>query len=221
MKHTFLIRLGGLAPVVGGVIFAIVNFLADPSYPAGGTRVWDHILVSDFLLPLSMMAVIVAIHLLHRERGRYGLGGTRAFFTALVGVALILGGNFLSVFIPDKAGILHLLFLMGDLLFLVGALVATVGIIGLARVTLTVGVLPRWGGAYSRESPLAIHHRHLLWGLLWDQLRHRELACGTALDCGGLGCVPSGGPTDRASFKGALRGPRGRNHESSNANTEA
>jgi hypothetical protein len=102
--------------------------------------------VSDFLLPLSMMAVIVAIHLLHRERGRYGLGGTSAFFTALVGVALILGGNFLSVFIPDKAGILHLLFLMGDLLFLVGALVATVGIIGLARVTLTVGVLPRWGG---------------------------------------------------------------------------
>jgi hypothetical protein len=146
MKHTSLIRLGGLAPVVGGVIFAIVNFLADPSYPAGGTRVWDHILVSDFLLPLSMMAVIVAIHLLHRERERYGLGGTRAIFTALVGVALILGGNFLSVFIPDKAGILHLLFLMGDLLFLVGVLAATVGIIGLARVTLTVGVLPRWGG---------------------------------------------------------------------------
>jgi hypothetical protein len=146
MKHTSLIRLGGLAPVVGGVIFAIVNFLADPSYPAGGTRVWDHILVSDFLLPLSMMAVIVAIHLLHRERGRYGLGGTRAFFTALVGVALILGGNFLSVFIPDKAGILHLLFLMGDLLFLVGMLAATVGIIRLAVVTLAVGVLPRWGG---------------------------------------------------------------------------
>jgi hypothetical protein len=101
---------------------------------------------SSFLFLLSMMAAIVAIHLLHRKSERYGSGGTRAFFAAFVGVALILGGSFLSRFTPDKAGIRHLLFLMGDLLLPVGALVASAGIIRLAVVTLHVGVLPRWGG---------------------------------------------------------------------------
>jgi hypothetical protein len=35
----------------------------------------------------------------------------------------------------------------GTIVFLVGALVATIGIIFLAISTLVVGVLPRWGGA--------------------------------------------------------------------------
>jgi hypothetical protein len=62
-------------------------------------------------------------------------------------VALTVVGSFLSELMPDKAGIGHLLFLTGDLLLIpVGVLVATVGMIVLARVTLTVGVLPRWGG---------------------------------------------------------------------------
>ena len=121
--------------MVGGVIYAV-----------NGGLVVDFASVSGFLFLLSTMAAIVAIHLLHREWEPYGSGGTRAFFAAFVGVALILGGSFLSKFIPDKAGIGHLLFLIGELLFLVGALVATVGIIRLAVVTLTVGVLPRWGG---------------------------------------------------------------------------
>jgi hypothetical protein len=135
MKHTFLIRLGGVAAMVGSAIFAV-----------NGGLVVDFASAPGFLFLLSIMAVMVAIHLLHREWERYGSGGARAYFAAFVGVALILGGSFLSRFIPDKAGMRHLLFLMGDLLFLVGALVATVGIIRLAVVTLNVGVLPRWGG---------------------------------------------------------------------------
>jgi hypothetical protein len=186
-----------------------------------GGLVVDFASVSGFLFLLSTMAVLVAIHLLHREWERNGSGGTRAFFAAFVGVALILGGSFLSKFIPDKAGIGHLLFLIGELLFLVGALVATVGIIRLAVVTLTVGVLPRWGGAYSRKSPRGSQRLHLLSHVLSRRPFYLVLACGIALDCGGLGCVPGGGPTDRATVKGTLRAWRGRKRESITASNGA
>ena len=142
MKHVSLIRIGGLAAMAGGAIFAVNGSLFIDLRKEG----LDLASVSSSLFLLSTMAVMSAIHLLHREWERYGSGGTRAFYAAFVGVALILGGSFLSRFTPDKAGIRHLLFLMGDLLLPVGALVASAGIIRLAVVTLHVGVLPRWGG---------------------------------------------------------------------------
>jgi hypothetical protein len=135
MTRTGLIRLGGLAAMVGSAIFAVNGslFIAWRKYglhPGG---------VPGFVFLLSMMAVIVAIHLLHRRWERYGSGGTRTFFAAFVGVALTVVGSFLSRYIPALSGMYHLLFLTGDLLLIpVGVLVATVGMIVLARVTLTM-----------------------------------------------------------------------------------
>ena len=60
--------------------------------------------------------------------------------TAFVGVALTAG----SLIFVDS-----IIFIdgLGTVVFYVGALVATIGISGLAPVTLIVGALPRWGGA--------------------------------------------------------------------------
>jgi len=122
--------LGGLAPIVGGGLYAAVSLLD-----------WEGAQLVSFVLGLiSVMAVIVVLHLLQRER--YGLPGMLAFVGAFVGVALVLGA--FSGFPSFLGG--DVLFLGVDIYGLVGMLVATVGIIALGIFTLEAGVLPRWGG---------------------------------------------------------------------------
>ncbi len=130
MSRIGLIRLGGLAAIVGSVIFAVLQSL--------GLRV-SSLRWTTVLFLLSMMAVIVALHLLQREWERYALAGASVSVATLVGVALMAVGYILVDFVISLEG-------LGTLLFLVGALVATIGIIGLAVFTLTVGVLPWWSG---------------------------------------------------------------------------
>jgi hypothetical protein len=124
--------LGGLAPIAGGFVFAgyasLVGLSEDALY--GGTL---RVLFIVFLL--SWLAGMVALHLLQRERPRYGLAGAIVAATAFLGVALIVVG-----YIINLDG-------LGATLFLLGVLVATLGIIGLGLVTFSVGVLPWWGGA--------------------------------------------------------------------------
>jgi hypothetical protein len=172
MKHTSLIRFGGLAAMVGSAIFAVNGSLFIDWRKVG----FGFASVSGFLFLLSTMAVMVAIHLLHRKWERYGSGGTRAFFAAFVGVALTVGGSYFSEFMPDKAGIGHLLFLTGDLLLVpVGVLVATVGILRLAVVTLRVGVLPRWGGvALFAGNPIVALGIYIL-SLIFSYLGHPSI----------------------------------------------
>jgi hypothetical protein len=67
MSSSNLIRLGGLAAVVGGVIFAVNGSLVGPEA--------DTLRVSTVLFLLSMMALIIALHLLQRGRERYDYGG--------------------------------------------------------------------------------------------------------------------------------------------------
>ena len=133
MKRTGLIRLGGLAAIVGSLIFAVHGSLLDPE----GTLV-----VSTVLALLSVMAVIVALHLLQRER--YGYEGALASASAFVGVALALGGfiGFPSMPRGDVLGVGTDILLLG-----MGMLAATIGIIALGIFTLGAGGLPWWGGA--------------------------------------------------------------------------
>ena len=132
MSSSNLIRLGGLAPIAGGVVFAVyaslVGLHEETLY--GGT-----LRVLFILFLLSMLVVIVALHLLQRERQRYGSRGTIGSATAFVGMALTVGGYIIGI---DG---------VGAALFLVGVAGATAGIIVLAAATLRVGVLPWWGGA--------------------------------------------------------------------------
>ncbi len=132
MATSNLARLGGLAAMGGGVIFAVQERL-DP----GGT-----LIVPINLALLSVMAVIVALHLLQRER--YGYEGALASAAAFVGVALVLvGGTELPSMLPGGSMVIGTdILLMG-----VGMLVATIGITALGIFTLNAGVLPWWGGA--------------------------------------------------------------------------
>jgi hypothetical protein len=63
MLRTGLIRLGGLAAMVGSAIFA-VNGSLFIDWRKYGLHLGG---VPGFVFLLSMMAVIVAIHLLHRR----------------------------------------------------------------------------------------------------------------------------------------------------------
>jgi hypothetical protein len=188
MKRTLLIRLSGLAAMVGGIIFGVrESLLGRPDEPPG--------LVPLFLL--SEMVAIVALHLLHKGRERYGRGGALASVTAFVGVAFMAGGY---KFIER---ISHTMF--WGYMFIVGVLVAPIGILVLAIVTLDAGVLPRWGGwaliASWKSPPWGLHprcHQRI-------SLPHRKLACGSALGSGGLCHLPSSNTSCPTAFTGAVR----------------
>src|SRR5215203_5270187 len=101
MSSSNLIRLGGLAPIAGGVVVAVYGSLVGLSYE---TLYGGEVIYSVFLL--SMLAGIVALHLLlRRERPRYGLAGAIVSAAAFVGVALILGSFMIpSDVIPSEVG---------------------------------------------------------------------------------------------------------------------
>src|SRR5919112_797229 len=130
VSYSNLIRLGGLAPIAGGVVFAGYASLVGLSEEAlfGGA-----LRVLFILFLLSWLAGIVALHfLLQRERPRDDLARAIVIVSAIafVGVALMAGG-----YIIGLDGLVLALFFLG-----VSA--ATFGIIGLALATFSVGVLP-------------------------------------------------------------------------------
>jgi hypothetical protein len=138
MAYSNLIRVGGLVAMVGGALYAVVSILADPFYANRLTLIWD---VSTFLFGLSVMAVIVALHLLKSER--YGLLEMLGFLIAFVGVALLLGSFTGGAFFGNLSFVGSVLF---EILGLVGALAATIGIIALGIATLAAWKLPWWCG---------------------------------------------------------------------------
>jgi len=148
MKHTFLIRLGGLAPIVGGVIYAVLSILGDPFSMADVTRSWARVFkVSFVLFLLSVMVVVVALHLLQRERyGRKGMLASASALVGVVGVALSFGLDFGFLRFAKEVylfgGMIELLVFVG----LVGTLVGIIGIIALGILTLKAEVLPWWCG---------------------------------------------------------------------------
>jgi hypothetical protein len=121
-----LIRLGGLAAVVGGIVYAALTLLIPFLEP-----------MFFSLLGLGIMVAVAALHLLHRER--YGLPGTLASLTIFIGVVLILGSNLgftegLPWPLPER-------------IFMVGVVVGALGMVALAIATITARVLPWWCGA--------------------------------------------------------------------------
>jgi hypothetical protein len=145
MKRTGLIRLGGLAAMVGGialVTLGLVIWLCIPNCPRS---LVDLSFVFFVLMVFGAMAAIASLHLLQSEH--YGLLGTLAFLVAFVGVAMIFVDQLRYLDNPDAAEV--------GWLFLIGLLVATVGIISYAVVTLRAEVVPWWcGAALIAGSPL-------------------------------------------------------------------
>jgi hypothetical protein len=150
MNRTSLIRLGGLAAMVGGVIYAGVSLieerLAEYLYYMGNIG-YGFIAV---LLPLGAMAAIVALDALQREL--YGWAGAMVSLTAFFGLALATGA--LTVGVISTSPNLDSLFIT----LLIGLLVATVGITLLGALTIATGTtLPRWCGvALIAGSPVGV-----------------------------------------------------------------
>ena len=184
MKRTGLIRLGGLVAMVGGVanvMLGLVVLLCTPSCP----RSLVYVLPAFFvLLAFGAMAAIATLHLLQRQH--YGLLGTLAFLVAFVGVAMIFVGELRSLVIgmsQDSSGAAA-----ASWLFIIGLLVATIGLPAYGAVTITAGELPWWcGAALMAGSPLVGMFLYLffdfdfLLGLPWAVLGFAIFRAGSRL----------------------------------------
>jgi hypothetical protein len=133
MTRTGLIRLGGLAAMVGGALYALQSLRIWPSHQEN---------VFFLFLVLGAMAAIAAIAALAiQEGGHWKLPWmVGASLVAFVGVALIL--VYALAWLADQ----DTLPVVGTLLF-VGLLVSTLGLLVLGVVAIRFGVLPWWGGA--------------------------------------------------------------------------
>src|SRR5215210_2642060 len=169
MGSSLIIRVGGLVAMVGGVAFVIVGFmtwLCTPNCPGSSGYV---VLAFFDLLVFGAMMALVSLHAIQRER--YGLLGTLTFLVAFVGVAMIFVSEVRSLILalwqgsPGAGGV--------SWLFIIGLLVATVGIISYGAVTITAGALPWWcGAALLAGSPfvglfLYLFAEGLLLGVPW------------------------------------------------------
>ena len=137
-----MVRWGGLAGVVAGVMFmlsGILTFMVAPPPPQGalgssGAYLFEVVIVVAFA---STLVAVAGLHAAQRQSRRYGILGTAGFLLTFVGYALVLV-------------IAHLIRLAGGEPILslrpVGGLLVLVGSILLGAMTLYARVLPWWCG---------------------------------------------------------------------------
>jgi hypothetical protein len=142
MIRTGLIRLGGLVSIMGGASYAALGFmmwLCTPNCPRSSGYVE---LAFFVLLVLGAMVALASLHAI--QRLRYGLLRTLVFLVAFVGVAMIFVSEFRSLIMalwqgsPGAGGV--------SWLFIIGLLVATVGLIAYGVTIITASALPWWCG---------------------------------------------------------------------------
>jgi hypothetical protein len=168
MKRTSLIRLGGLAAMVGGGAWVALWLLGDwlvRQLPLGPIE--SHIQSGSIqgpilnLLVVGGMAAIIAIAVLHASRSeRYGSLAVLATLTAAVGLVMGLVGWLVFERTVPLA--------VAATLVTVGLLLASVGIVGLGIVTIRARVLPWWCGvALIAGSPPSAAFLWPLMGVPW------------------------------------------------------
>jgi len=144
ISSSILIRLGGVAAMVGGGASATLGLLTvlvvNYEIPGSLERAIQKSGAYEFpvlnMLLFGALAAIVALHTL--QRGRYGSQGRLAALAAFIGLVMLPVGWLV-------AGPSYPLLLTAAVL-IVGVLAASVGIVGLGVVTIIAGVLPRWCG---------------------------------------------------------------------------
>jgi hypothetical protein len=166
MTRTGLIRVGGLAAMVGTVAYATLNlafWFLEPPF----SRIIQHLdrdrtiqtLDNIFFvfLVLGALAAIVSLHTLHREL--YGMMGTLVSLVAFVGLVLFL--------ISGLGDVLRLYWYFTSPLL--SMMLVALGGIGLGVVTIGARVLPWWCGvALIVGSPGFVPAA--LYGELWGVL---------------------------------------------------
>ena len=136
-----MVRWGGLAGVVAGVMFmlsGILTFMVAPppqgALGSSGAYLFEVVIGVAFA---STLVAVAGLHAAQRQSRRYGILGTAGFLLTFVGYALVLV-------------IAHLIRLAGGEPILslrpVGGLLVLVGSILLGAMTLYARVLPWWCG---------------------------------------------------------------------------
>jgi len=151
MLASILIRLGGVAAMVGGAASATLGVLTvlvlgvkyqipgsiERAIQKGGyePRVLN-------MLLFGALAAIAALHIVQRRH--YGRWGAFASFAAFIGLVLLPVGWLVAVawLVAGPSFTPALI----TAVLVVGVLAASVGIVGLGIVTMSAGVLPRWCG---------------------------------------------------------------------------
>ena len=166
MKHTLLIRLGGLAAIVCGVLYAaqgLTVWLSEPPFSlsipyldsASDLTIQTLVNVTDVVLLVGALVAVAALAVLYiLHRGVYGLAGTLVSLVAFVSLA------FLIVF--GLGDVFQWFLSWSSELLIWSARLATLGGIGLGALTIAVGVLPRWGGVALMVGSLSLQPAALL-----------------------------------------------------------
>jgi hypothetical protein len=136
-----MVRWGGLAGVVAGVMFLVSGILyfivAPPPQGALGSSsayLFEVVIVVAFA---STLVAVAGLHAAQRQSGRYGILGTAGFLLTFVGYTIVL----VIAHLIRLAGGEHILSVR-----LVGGLLVLVGSILLGAMTLYARVLPWWCG---------------------------------------------------------------------------
>ena len=159
MSSSNLIRVGGLAAMVGSALYALQSLL----WPSYRENVFFYFLL---LGGLAAIAAIAALAVLEGERWK--LAWTLvASLVAFVGITLMLVYELfrLAEQEPQKISVVV------TVLF-VGLFVGTLGLLALGILVMVLGVLPWWGGAaLIAGSPLSAFFLRLLElslpGVVW------------------------------------------------------
>ena len=153
MNRSGLIRLSGLAAMVGGVAYTALSLLVPFLEPR-----------FFVLLALAALVAVAALHILQRER--YGLPGTLAVLAVVIGVVLVL--------IVNLGFTERLPWPLPETIFIVGVVVAPLGMMALGIATIAARVLPWWcgaalivGGFGLVGAVLVGFFTHLLGGVAW------------------------------------------------------
>ena len=134
MSSSKLIRLGGLASVLGGLLWILIWYMRlflDPSDRAVRRLHEGQYEYLIFIPSILFMAGLAAVHVLQAQRSRQL--GKRGLILLLVALALMAVG------VVVESGI-----------FAIGILLLIIGLIPFGLATLRAQVLPRW----SRPLPL-------------------------------------------------------------------
>jgi hypothetical protein len=153
MKHTSLIHVGGLAAMVGGLAYTALSLLVPFLEP-----------MFFVLLALAALVAVAALHALQRER--YGLPGTLASLSVVIGVVLILGSNLgITEGLPWP---------LPEGIFLAGVVLAPLGMVALGIASIATRLLPWWCGAglivggFGFGGPVLVgSFTNLLGGVAW------------------------------------------------------
>ena len=137
MTSSSLLRWGGLAALIGGVLYVLTGIM---SLLVPQEEVFDSF--TDYLIEvlfvLALVGTLMAIaglYILQRER--YGRLGAAGSLTAFVGHALLLVVAAATTLAGRE---------VFDMVFLLGSLAALVGLVLLGATTLRARVLPWWCG---------------------------------------------------------------------------